>query len=152
MRFKKFFLIVALFSISVSTNLKAQTAEPKGKTQLIEFSNSSAKFTVPEGKTWYISNVFSIYKISKENLSFVIYMKSINGTELTNVSEAQLGPKLFDSRDGESGYTLPPTIKFPLILPQNTVFELVICQSKNLVFKAVLSDRKAYLIYTEIDN
>lgn len=152
MRFNKFFLIAVLFSISVSANLKAQTAEPKGKTQLIEFSNSSAKFTVPEGKTWYISNVFSIYQISKESLSFVIYIKSINGTELTNVSEAQLGPKLFDSRAGESGYTLPPAIKFPLILPQNTVFELVICQSKNLVFKAVLSDRKAYLIYTEIDN
>ena len=55
--------IAALFLSILSLNSYSQTAIPKGKTQLIEFANATAKFTVPEGKTWIIYSIFSDYVV-----------------------------------------------------------------------------------------
>lgn len=145
MKLKMTFFILALYFSSLTTITSAQTSIPQGKVQLIEFSNSTAKFTVPEGKTWYINNVFSLS--IAENKGFYIYLKSINGTELTNLSENQFGPIIY------AAYTVwGTTITFPLIFPQNTTFELLILNFKTGGAKFTLSDKNAYINYTEIDN
>ncbi|MFM7682837.1 MAG: hypothetical protein ACKO7P_08830, partial [Bacteroidota bacterium] len=48
-------LIVVVLIISL--NGVSQSNIPKGKVQLIEFTNLNSSFTVPEGKYWMIYNV-----------------------------------------------------------------------------------------------
>ena len=72
-----FFVAIVLSVLALSVN--AQTTIPKGKSQLIEFTNSTAKFAVPEGKTWYIYNVFceQSYTQGTEEKEASIFLKSI---------------------------------------------------------------------------
>jgi len=61
MKSKMTIFIVTLFLSVCSLSVNAQTTLPTGKAQLIEFTNATAKFIVPDGKTWVIYNVFSDY-------------------------------------------------------------------------------------------
>ena len=73
----KFSIFVATLFISVyALSVNAQTTLSKGKAQLIEFTNATAKFTVPVGNTWVVNNVFSYYD---RGIDLKVYIKSING-------------------------------------------------------------------------
>jgi hypothetical protein len=137
-------IIVTLFLSVCSLNAKAQTT-PKGKAQLIEFTNTTSKYIVPAGKTWYINQIFSNYRIEDDETTerTAIFIKSLNGIELTNLSLGKYGPKVF-------GAFNEFVIQFPLIFPENTKFELVITNDKRTGL--ILSDKKAILNYLEIDN
>jgi hypothetical protein len=131
-------LLLTVWSLSIN----AQTTIPQGKTQLIEFTNATAKFTVPEGKTWAVYSAFTSYNAS-DDYTYSILLKSINGTELTDFSKNQVGLILYSS----NGLV---TINLPLFFPENTTFELII--SKRLDETRTLYDNKAFLNYIEIDN
>jgi len=60
-------LLFVLFLTTWTLTINAQTTIPKGKAKLIEFTNATAKFTVPEGKTWYIKNTFSDCELNALN-------------------------------------------------------------------------------------
>jgi hypothetical protein len=80
---------VAVLFLSIWTLFSnAQTTVPQGKIQLIEFTNATAKFIVPEGKIWYITNVFSSSESAKQETNYII-LKMINNTTFGNN-----GPKL----------------------------------------------------------
>ena len=134
-----FFVTLVLSVCSLSGN--AQTTTPKGKAQLIEFTNATAKFTVPVGKTWVVNNVFSYYD---RNIDLKVYIKSINGTILTDLTKKEYGTLLYHSRD--MGFV----IKFPIIFPENTSFELVIISGG--WDTQTISDKKAFLNFTETEN
>lgn len=106
----------------------SQNVIPKGKTEIKEFSNSTAKFIVPDGKTWYISNVFSSIESVDQETNYII-LKKINNTTF-----------------GENGPVLSnfarSFISYPIILPEKTSFEILISDAS----------AKAILIYTEVDN
>jgi hypothetical protein len=98
---------------------------------LIEFKNSSANFTVPKGKTWEIVNVFST-SVGPGGVSFDvdeypeydevrIFIKSINGSVLTNLTNLELGPVIYRGPNHERSHALP------MIFPEGTSFELLIC-------------------------
>jgi hypothetical protein len=131
MKSKMTIFIAALFLCVCNLSSIAQTTIPKGKVQLIEFTNANAKFTVPEGKTWYIYGVFGSGKLN-------IYMKSLNGTELTDLPTQILGSNL-------------GTI-ITKIFPQNTNFELIILTFNEVQNKYILSENKAWINYVEVDN
>lgn len=133
--------IVTLFLCIFSLISKAQTTIPKGKAQLIEFTNATAKFTVPSGKTWYLNSVFSNYD---RNLNIKVYIKSINSNILTDLTKNEYGTLLYHSRD--MGFV----IKFPLIFPENTNFELIILSGDWDV--QTICNKKSFLNYIETDN
>ena len=111
----------------------AQTEVPKGKAQLIEFTNETAKFTVPEGKTWLVYSVFSDYvtegtinfnEYSKEKelvgtKEIRIFLKDLNGIEKTNYTKNIYGTQLFRSTNAST------VIPYPIILPEKTTFNLI---------------------------
>ena len=118
---------------SEKTNLIAD------KAKLIEFSNVSAKFVVPDGKTWIIHSVISDYitnlrKIDSEGYfdseDIRIFIKSLNGVPKTNITRLIFGPLLYGS-DGRFG------LRFPIVFPEKTTFELITVQGK-------LSSKKKY--------
>lgn len=106
----------------------AQTTIPKGKAQLIEFTNESAKFTVPEGKTWILYNAFSDYCTEMKtdavggltSISIHIFIKSINDVTKTDLTKLILGTQLYLSKDATK------SIGMPIILPEKTKFELIL--------------------------
>jgi hypothetical protein len=123
--------ITLLLSV-ISLTSAAQTAIPKGKATLIEFTNSNAKFKVPEGKTWYIYNVFGERRFSQgvEEKDSRIFLKSINNINF------KFGPLLYY-------YNTGLTISYPLVFPEKTTFELEMID---------LSGNKAVMSYVEVDN
>lgn len=128
MKSKLTILIVALFLSFWSFSVNAQITIPKGKVQLIEFTNNTAKFIVPDGKTWYISNIFSSDVSVGENTNYIVLKKINNTTYGAN------GPLLSNTARNYFSY--------PIILPEKTTFEILIT---DLTAKAIL-------IYTEVDN
>jgi hypothetical protein len=138
----KFSIFVATLFISVyALSVNAQTTLPKGKAQLIEFTNATAKFTVPVGNTWVVNNVFSYYD---RGIDLKVYIKSINGTILTDLTKKEYGTLLYHSRD--MGFV----IQFPIIFPENTSFELVIISGE--WDSQTISNKKAFLNFTETEN
>ncbi len=111
--------------------LNAQNAIAKGDAKLLEFKNATAKFIVPEGKTWVIYSAFSDYitdlryengyPISSEPIH--IFIKSMNETVKTDLSKKLFGPSLFTSMEGNN---TPKLMAFPIILPEKTSFELIL--------------------------
>ncbi|MFN4952312.1 MAG: hypothetical protein ACK5F0_11885 [Flavobacteriales bacterium] len=115
-----------------------------GKASLIEFNNSTSKFIVPSGKTWQINKVFSIPHC--ENCHNVkILIKSINGTELTNLNTKKFGPTIYNP---STYYWDNP---LPLTLPENSVIEFIILEKKDGE-PSVLSSRFAFINYLEFDE
>ena len=72
-------LIVVVFTLSFEGF--SQSNIPKGKVQLIEFTNLNSSFNVPEGKYWMIYSVFSDL-CTEGNIKYNEYSK-IN--ELVNI-------------------------------------------------------------------
>jgi len=141
------FLSVCIFSGN------AQTTIPKGKAQLIEFTNSTAKFTVPAGKTWVIYNTFSDYctdmKTDADGAlvapSIRIFIKSINDVIKTDLTKKIYGTQLYMSRDAGK------TIGMPIVLSENTKFELILISGD--AFKEFkLYGGSGYLSIIETDN
>jgi len=134
------FIITLLLSVwSLSVN--AQTTVPNGKAQLIEFTNATAKFTVPLGKTWTVHNVFTSYPTDDNTYS--IWVKSLNGIILTDISKNILGKLLFSSNAAAN-------INLPLVLPENTSLELIMI--KKVGETRSLHDKSAFFNYTETEN
>ena len=97
-------ILLILFLCVWSFPIKAQTAVPIGKAQLIEFTNATAKFTVPEGKTWIIYSIFSDYITggTVDNRGYLIdtedvriFIKKLNGVQKTNFVRNIYGPQLY---------------------------------------------------------
>lgn len=125
--------LVMFFFFVISKNVNAQSDLPKGKVHLVEFTNETGKFFVPQGKSWYIYNIFSdrkYYASVGGGESFVaIALKSINKVVFQN------GPYVYQQYLGT-------IFNFPLIFPEKTTFEFEI---KNSGVKAIMS-------YIEVEN
>jgi hypothetical protein len=134
-------LILATMLLTLET-VNAQNVIANGDAKLIEFKNETAKFIVPEGKTWIIYSAFSDYftdlKLNEygnnTQESIHIFFKSINETVKTDLNKKLFGPSLFTSMENVSTH-----MGFPIILPEKTSFELVLV--KGFYFK----DLKPYL-------
>lgn len=137
---KKIVLGLLLF-VCFYTN--AQISLSSGKAQLVEFTNKTAKFIVPAGKTWYVNQVLSYYKL-KNTDGIRVHIKSINGVELTNLALEKYGTKVYDAVNTY-------VIQFPLIFPENTTFELIILEKKE-TGPPYLSDNNAFINYVETNN
>ena len=134
MKSKLTMLLFTLFISVWSLTGSAQAALPNGKAQLIEFTNATANFTVPEGKTWYIYSIFSDYltggtiqyneHTNEKELDGAseirIFLKDLNGKEKTIFTKNIYGPQLFRSSDATT------VIPYPFILPEKTTFNLLI--------------------------
>lgn len=138
MKSKMLIIIFTLFISVWTLSVNAQTAIPEGKVQLIEFTNATAKFTVPEGKRWTIHNAFASYP--GDDNTYSIWIKSINGTILFDPSKMIAGKCIWSSN-------LLVNLNLPLVLPENTSFELVITKKADKTRS--LYDTKAFLNYTE---
>jgi hypothetical protein len=143
MKSKMTIFIVTLFLSVCTFSSNAQTTTPKGKAQLIEFTNETAKFIVPEGKTWAIYNAFTT--VPEGDNIYSIWVKSINGIIITDISKKIFGKILYSS------YTLVDII-LPLILPENTTIELVVLKKDDATGIRSLYDQIAFLNYIESEN
>jgi len=143
MKSKMTIFIVTLFLSVCTFSSNAQTTTPKGKAQLIEFTNETAKFIVPEGKTWTIYNAFTT--VPQDENIYSIWVKSINGIIITDISKKIFGKILYSS------YTLVSII-LPLILPENTTIELVVLKKDDATGIKSLYDQIAFLNYIESEN
>jgi hypothetical protein len=113
------------------------------KHNYFEFSNATAKFTVPGGKTWTIYNAFTT--IPQDDNTYSIWVKSINGIIISDISKKIWG-KLLYSSNGISN------INIPLILPENTTIELIVIKRDDETNIRSLYDKNAFLNYIETDN
>ena len=136
----------------------SQSNIPKGKVQLIEFTNLNSSFTVPEGKYWMIYSVFSdlctegnikyneYSKVNElENQKTIrVFLKEMNGVEKTNYSKNIYGPQLFRSTDNSK------IIIYPILLPEKTSFKLSVLKGD----PGNLSEYNgtAYISFIELDN
>jgi hypothetical protein len=150
---KKLFLtLVAFFCLGVTVN--AQASFLKSKAQLIEFTNDSANFTVPEGKTWVIYSIFSDHTVISPSKSYLlidirIFLKNINGDEKTNYTKNIYGPLLYWSSATRAGLTSVP---YPIIFPEKTSFSLIIFKGSGPLDRMELHNGKAYISLIEIDD
>lgn len=106
-------LFVAFLLNAFINEAKAQYMIPAGKVLLIEFTSAGSSFTVPEGKAWYLVNVFA----APGKTGNYIYLKSINGKNLSDSKLTENNLFLF-------GGTEKSTFHFPIIFPSGTSFEL----------------------------
>ena len=150
--------IVTLFLSVCTFSSNAQTTTPKGKAQLIEFTNETAKFIVPEGKTWFIYSIFSEHVVdgvvkfdeySEKNLydkslDIRIFLKDLNGIEKTNYIKNIYGTQLYHATTASTG------IHYPIIFPEKTTFNLII--HKGDLGSLQLYGGKAYISLVETDN
>ncbi len=160
MKSKLTIFLAALFLSVCTLSGNAQTSLPKGKAQLIEFTNATAKFTVPAGKTWYIMNIFSDcaanIKPSTESAEYKqfeevrVFIKNIDNYLLTDLSKNKLGPVVYRGPNHER---IQP---MPIVLSENSTIEFIITSGdwakigtgeikKNDVLNAFLN-------YIEADN
>jgi hypothetical protein len=92
MKSKLTYLLATLFLCLWAVCANAQTTTPNGKAQLIEFTNATAKFTVPAGKTWVVNNVFSSSEIEKDVTNQII-LKKINNTDYGSNGPIPVNPQ-----------------------------------------------------------
>ncbi len=147
-------LFLSIYSFSGN----AQTTIPKGKVQLIEFTNANAKFTVPEGKTWVIYSIFGDYvtggkveysDFNKRNQlrgadDIRIFLKDLNGVQKTDYVNNLYGTQLYRSTDAAT------VIPYPIIFPEKTKFNLIIL--KGDLGGLQLHTGSAYISLIEVDN
>jgi hypothetical protein len=119
--------ILCLTSLSISAQIV-----PKGKVNLIEFNSTTSIFKVPEGKTWYVYNIFCERKsVEGTEDEIGIVLKSVNDIIFKR------GPIVFLSERA---------INFPMIFPEKTTFELDFKSNSDV------SSTKAIMTYIETDN
>lgn len=152
--------LLTLVLIALSINAFSQSLEKyaDGKVKLIEFTNDSANFNIPEGKAWIIYNVFSDYIVdgvvkfndyAKKNfldepLDVRIFVKDLNGIEKTNYLNNIYGTQLYRSTNAST------VIPYPIMFPEKTTFSLIIL--KGDIGTLQLHNGKAYISLIEIDN
>ena len=155
---KRIYSTVLFFVFSISCSF-AQTAIPQGKAILKEFNNASAHFEVPEGKYWVIYGIFSDYlsggtikmnQYTKTNVmenseEVRIFMKNLNGTQVTDLSKNIFGTQLFRSTNAST------VIPFPVVFPEKTSFDLLIVKGEDI---ASLKEHpgKGYISIMEVTN
>ena len=158
MKSKLTIFVVTLFLSVCSLSGNAQATIPKGKAQLIEFTNETAKFTVPEGKTWHVFSIFSDYVVGgkfnyyelvnetetrfEESECVRIFLKDLNGIEKTNYIKNIYATQLFHCE----GAGIP----YPIVFPEKTTFNLIILKG-NLGFLQLYGGA-AYISLIEVDN
>jgi hypothetical protein len=152
------FLSVFLLFILSNQVINAQQSVPLGTAKLIDFTNTTASFSVPEGKTWVVYSIFSdlmtggVLKYDDYNKKnyiensddIRILIKSLNGIEKTNIAKNIFGTQLYRSTDDSR------VIPFPIILPEKTTLSLVIFQGDPGNLKEF--NGTAYISLMEIDN
>ena len=158
MKSKLTIFVVTLFLSVCSLSGNAQATIPKGKAQLIEFTNETAKFTVPEGKTWHVFSIFSDYVVGgkfnyyelvnetrfEESECVRIFLKDLNGIEKTNYIKNIYGTQLYRSTNAST------VIPYPIIFPEKTIFSLSIL--KGDLGSLQLYGGAAYISLIEVDN
>lgn len=156
MKSKFIYLSIIFFSFLLNSN--AQTAIPNGKVKLIEFTNESANFEIPEGKSWIIYNIFSDYLVDGElkyneykkanllenSLDVRVFIKDLNGVEKTNYLKNIYGTQLYRSTNAST------VIPYPIIFPEKTLFSLIIL--KGDIGSLQLHNGKGYISLIEIEN
>ncbi len=140
--------IVTLFLSVYSLSGIAQIAIPNGKAQLIEFTNATAKLTVPEGKSWYIYSAFMDnqvvnYTESSYDMTYIL-IKGINGKIHTDLTKNIYGTRLYAGRSGNGN------ISYPLIFPEKTIIEFIILAGE--YNKSQLCNGTGYLCMIETEN
>ena len=142
-----------LKSFVLFLTLMALTANAQEKTaKFQQFNNFSAEFQVPEGKTWMISSIFSnaIGELvqnadgSTTTLPVRIFIKTFNGDIKTDYEGDRYGPQVYQS-DNTSA-----TMSYPITLPENTKFSLVIVVGNPGNFK--MFNGIGFMSYFEITN
>ena len=148
----KLILLLSILILQLSVN-KSNAQSFNGKANIIEFTNATAKFIVPSGKTWIIQNIFSDtrtnFKIKNnqdefETLTVAVYIKSINGSIKTDFAQEKYSKRLNNNSDFH-----------PIYLPENTTIELVIAYddyNNGNYDKLKVYDGEATLNYIEITN
>lgn len=142
-------LSIIIFQFSVN---KSAAQNFNGKANIIEFTNTTAKFTVPIGKTWIIQNIFSDIETKfkvKDNwnngelnhCSVYVFIKSINGSIKTDLTSEQYSRKMNNNNDFH-----------PICLPENTTIEFLIVYSDSSTKTIKNLDGSATLNYIEITN
>jgi hypothetical protein len=132
-------LLVSILLNVFMDDANAQYLLPSGKVLLIEFSSGGSSFTVPEGKAWFLVNVFA----APGKTGNYIYLKSINGKNLSDSKFLETNLVLF-------GGTEKSTFQFPIIFPSGTSFELQFM--KDLLLLKDTNDKIAFLNVIEVNQ
>jgi len=122
MKSKIFISVLCLAFILTSANTQQKTP------QFIQFNNFTGNFEVPVGKTWVINQIFSSFtsevKTNPDGTTTIIpvriFIKALNGDIKTDYAGNRFGPQVFQSNNTSA------TISYPIVLPEKTVFSLVI--------------------------
>lgn len=145
MRFLQSSLLLMLFLCSTSFG-----QEKVAKLQ--QFNNFQATFEVPSGKSWIITSIFSnaIGEIIKNvdgsttTLPVRIFIKSMNGDIKTDWQGNRFGPQVYQSDNTAA------TVSYPIHLPENTKFSLVIVVGNPGNMKAF--NGSGYISFYEVTN
>lgn len=141
------FLYIVIFPFSAN---KCIAQNFNGKANIVEFTNATAKFTVPSGKTWIIQNIFSDeytnFKIKNNNNGLehcrvLVYIKTINGIIKTDFITEKNSKRLNNNSDFH-----------PIYLPENTSIEFIIAYDDFIADKIKIYDSNATLNYIETTN
>ncbi len=139
-------ILIGLFLFYYSSLTYCQL--PQGKAKLIKFTNTSELLKVPEGKTWYITSAFSSHNYKPFIPEIAnIYIKSINGAELTNFETNLVGPCIF------SYFTSTMVnVNFPIALPEGSTISFIIVKHNMQAFwKSKEADFTGYVSIIETD-
>jgi hypothetical protein len=123
-----------------------------GVAKKVTMNNARASWVVPAGKHWVINQFIGDYitdlvKDSSGNMvgkEIHVFLKSINSTTLTDITKNQFGPQVYSSIASNH------TIRFPLILTENTSFSIIVC--KGPLNAMELCDAGIVCTYFEKDN
>lgn len=123
-----------------------------GVAKKVTMNNTRASWTVPAGKHWVINQFIGDYitDLVKDSLGIFhgkeihVFLKTINGTTLTDLSKNQLGPQIYSSIASNH------TIQFPIVMTENTAFSIVVC--KGALNALELCDGNVVCTYFEKDN
>lgn len=145
----KIILFLSIIILQFSVN-KSAAQNFNGKVNIVEFTNATAKFTVPIGKTWIIQNIFSdestTFKIKNDNnglehCRISVFIKTINGIIKTDFNTEKNSKRLNNNSDFH-----------PICLPENTSIEFIIAYEDFIANKIKIYDGIATLNYIEITN
>ena len=124
-----------------------------GVAKKVTMSNARASWTVPAGKHWLVNQFIGDYMVdlAKDSLTgnlvgkeVHVFLKSINGTVLTDISKNMYGPQVYSSIASNH------SIQFPLVLTQNTIFAIEVYKGKLGALE--LCDAAIVCTYFEKDN
>lgn len=108
--------------------IKLRNQNKSGVASKITMNNTRAVWTVPAGKHWIINQFIGDYitDLQKDSLGVTtgkeihVFLKSINDVVLTDIEKNLYGPQLYSS------ITPHHTIRFPLVLTENTKFSIAV--------------------------